>query len=152
MNDIKVQLNYFLVKVFNDVLKTEEGCLSTGEFKDLSIREMHIIESVCRANDNGTDNRASTIAQDQRITAGTLTTAVSLLEKKGYLFRKQDVKDKRVIRIYPTDKGNEATKVHAKFHKDMVDDVMDVLDSEEAVVFIKGLDAIQEFFESKYSK
>ena len=46
MNDIKVQLNYFLVKVFNDVLKTEEGCLSTGEFKDLSIREMHIIESV----------------------------------------------------------------------------------------------------------
>ena len=99
MNDIKVQLKYFLVKVFNDVLKTEEGCLSTGEFKDLSIREMHIIESVCRANDNGTDNRASTIAQDQRITAGTLTTAVSLLEKKGYLFRKQDVKDKRVIRI-----------------------------------------------------
>ena len=40
---------------------------------------------VGRAEEEGRDNRATAIAAAQRVTAGTLTTAVTLLEKKGYL-------------------------------------------------------------------
>jgi len=152
MDDKKEQLNYFLVKVFNEILKIEEDCLSKGKFKDLSIREMHIIESVCEVNNSGMDNRASIIAQERHITAGTLTTTVSLLEKKGYLVRKQDEKDKRVIRIYPTEKGIKANELHTKFHKEMVEDIMNVLDLNQAEVFIRGLAAIKKFFDSKYLK
>lgn len=88
---------------FSRILKTEEACLTSGEFRNLSLREMHIIEEVCLAHRTGSDNRATAIANAQRITAGTLTTSINQLEKKGYLRRQQDHADKRIIRIpaYP---------------------------------------------------
>ena len=87
-------LNRFLVEVFNEILKTEEQTL-TAEWPDLSLREFHLIEEVCRAEDLHRDNRAGAIAAAQRVTAGTLTTAVNLLEKKGYLERRRDNLDRR---------------------------------------------------------
>ena len=83
------ELNAFLVEVFNDILKTEELYV-TESCADLSVREMHIIEEVCRAVDEGRDNRSSAIAAAQHVTAGTLTVAVNQLESKGYLERVRD--------------------------------------------------------------
>ena len=90
------ELNLFLVRVFNEILRTEERDLA-GRFPDLSLRELHLIEEVCRAEEEGRDNRATAIAAAQRVTAGTLTTAVTLLEKKGYLERRRDEKDRRAF-------------------------------------------------------
>ena len=61
-------LNRFLVEVFNEILKTEENALAKA-YKDLSLRELHLIEEVCRAADEGRDNRATAIAAAQRVTA-----------------------------------------------------------------------------------
>ncbi|MDE6281211.1 MAG: MarR family transcriptional regulator, partial [Oscillospiraceae bacterium] len=99
-------LNDFLVEVFNDILKTEELYVSEG-YSDLSVREMHLIEEVCRAVDQGRDNRSSAIAAAQGVTAGTLTAAVNQLEAKGYLERVRDSSDKRSVRLCPTQKGRE---------------------------------------------
>ena len=55
--DYAHELDRFLVEVFNDILKTEESYLS-GSCPDLSVRELHLIEEVCRAVDGGRDNRA----------------------------------------------------------------------------------------------
>ena len=55
------ELNAFLVEAFNDVLKTEELYVAKS-YADLSVREMHLIEEVCRAVDQGRDNRSSAIA------------------------------------------------------------------------------------------
>ena len=92
------ELNLFLVRVFNEILRTEERDLAV-RFEDLSLRELHLIEEVCRAEEEGRDNRATAIAAAQRVTAGTLTTAVTLLEKKGYLERRRDEKDLSLIHI-----------------------------------------------------
>ena len=73
-------LNQFLVEVFGQILKAEAACLAG---KDLSLRELHLIDAVCRAVDQGGDNRSTAIAAALGITAGTLTSAVNLLEKKG---------------------------------------------------------------------
>ena len=59
------------------------------------MRELHLIEEVCRAVDEGRDTRASAIAAAQRVTAGTLTAAVNQLEAKGYLERGRDSGGKR---------------------------------------------------------
>lgn len=151
MIDNHIQLNYFLVKVFNEILRIEEDCLKTDEFKNLSIREMHVIEAVCIANEEGTNNRASDIALAQRITAGTLTTAVNLLEKKGYLLRKQDTQDKRIVRLYATEKGKRANDVHQNFHHEMVKNVMETLTAEEINSLMKGLKSLEAFFDkNKY--
>ena len=57
---------------------------------------------MCRAVDQGGDNRSTAIAAALGITAGTLTSAVNLLEKKGYLLRRRDERDKRVVHLLPT--------------------------------------------------
>ena len=67
-----------------------------------------MIDAVCRAADHGTDNRATAIAAVQGVTAGTLTTAVNLLERKGYVERQRDEKDRRAVRILPTPLARKA--------------------------------------------
>ncbi len=149
INEYNDELNVFLVKVFNEILRIEESSLRVGEFKNLSIREMHVIEAVCIANENGEVNRATDIAHALRISAGTLTTTVALLEKKGYLKRQQDKQDKRIIRLHATDKGIKANRFHQNFHKQMVSNVIDTLDKGEVEILIKGLSSLQAFFDSK---
>lgn len=144
MYDNRSELNYFLVKVFNEILRIEEDCLKAGEFKNLSVREMHVIEAVCDAGKNA--NRASDIAQALHISAGTLTTEVGVLERKGCLIRKQDTNDRRIVRICPTEKGLRANEVHQQFHQKMVSDVMAALSAEETESLVKGLKSLAAFF------
>lgn len=144
-------LNRFLVDVFNEILRTEELCLA-GAYRDLSLKELHLIEEVCRAEDEGRDNRATAIAAAQRVTAGTLTTAVSLLEKKGYLERRRDEKDKRAVRILATEKARLAQEDHVLFHNEMVRHVLDTLSPQEAEVFVKALGNVADFFRKKYGE
>lgn len=149
MSNYGEELNRFLVEVFNDILKTEE-LHATESFADLSLREVHLIEEVCLAVDNQRDNRATAIAAAQRVTAGTLTTVVNQLEKKGYLIRRRDDVDKRAVRLYPTDRGRAANAQHGEFHRQMVEDIMKVLDKDELPVFRKALAGIASFFREKY--
>lgn len=142
-------LNRFLVEVFHEILKTEERVLEES-CSELSLREFHLIEEVCLAVDQGRDNRATAIAAAQRVTAGTLTTAVNLLEKKGYLERCRDEQDRRAVRIVPTEKGRQANEIHTNFHREMVDDVLSILSEEECQVFLRALSGVTTFFRQKY--
>lgn len=150
MNAHGETLNRFLVEVFNEILKTEEQAL-TGEWPDLTVREFHLIEEVCRAVDEERDNRATAIAAAQRVTAGTLTTAVNLLERKGYLERRRDGNDRRAVRIHPTEKGRQANEAHKSFHREMVEDVLSILNEEECQVFLRALSGVSTFFRKKYN-
>lgn len=144
-------LNRFLVEMFHEILNIEETALADAG-GGLSLRELHLIEAVCRAVDAGADNRATAIAAAQRVTAGTLTTSVSLLEKKGYLERRRDERDRRAVRIYPTDRARRAEERHARFHREMVDGILGALDGEEAGVFVRALGSVAGFFRDKYER
>jgi DNA-binding MarR family transcriptional regulator len=148
MVNSRPELNNFLVEVFNEILKTEEACVADSGFNDLSLREMHVIEAVCALSDRN-ENSAASVASALRITAGSLTTAVSLLERKGYLTRIRDETDKRIVRIFPTDTGRNADRVHKAFHEEMVDYVLTALSPEEAALFVRSLKSVSEFFKSK---
>ena len=136
-------LNQFLVEVFGQILKAEAACLAG---KDLSLRELHLIDAVCRAVDQGGDNRSTAIAAALGITAGTLTSAVNLLEKKGYLLRRRDERDKRVVHLLPTERGRAADARHRDFHRQMVAHVLDGLTDEEAEGTLRALGRVAEFF------
>ena len=136
-------LNQFLVEVFGQILKAEAACLAG---KDLSLRELHLIDAVCRAVDQGGDNRSTAIAAALGITAGTLTSAVNLLEKKGYLLRRRDERDKRVVHLLPTERGRAADARHRDFHRQMVAHVLDGLTDEEAECTRRALGRVAEFF------
>ncbi len=143
-------INRFLVEVFHELLKTEEDCMGSV-YPDLSLREMHVIEAVCRAVDAGQDNRATAIAEALRVTAGTLTTAVTQLEKKGCLLRQRDSRDKRVVRLVPTERGRAVDAYHAQFHHELVESLLAHLSEEETAVFVRGLARVNAFFQERYT-
>ena len=97
-------VNEILVRLFANILDIEEKCLKIGEFSDLSINEMHVLENI----GINRERTMSDTAKDLRITSGTLTTAVDNLIRKGYVERKRSVEDRRVVKIKLTEKGEAA--------------------------------------------
>ena len=143
--DQRERLNRQLVGLFNRLLQQEERALAPLA-KDLSLREIHLIDAVCRAADHGGDNRATAIAAAQGVTAGTLTTAVNLLERKGYVERQRDEKDRRAVRILPTPLAREAEAAHREFHRQMVEQVLKGLTPEECDALVNALGKLARFF------
>ncbi|WP_196000463.1 MarR family transcriptional regulator [Clostridium sp. 1001271B_151109_B4] len=146
-NEAEDVLNSLLVDLFNDILKIEGAVLKAGEFSDLSVTEMHIIEAI------GYDREMTMteVARDLEITVGTLTTAINRLIKKEYVERRRIEEDRRVVLIKLTSKGEEAFKSHAQFHDDMIKSIMKELPTEEEVVLISSLKRMVNFFERKYN-
>ena len=89
------------------------------------------------------------MAQRLGVTPGTLTTAVTLLEQKGYLLRTRVEKDRRVKRIELTERGRLANETHRAFHEEMVRQVLSELSEEDARVFMRGLESVSRFFANK---
>ncbi len=139
-------LNEILVRLFANVLDIEEKCLKIGDFSDLSITEMHVIDNI----GINRERTMSDTAKDLRITSGTLTTAIDNLIKKGYVVRERSLEDRRVVKIKLTDKGIAAFHSHEDFHKDLVISALQQLDSNEEELLIKVMTNIDVFFHHKY--
>lgn len=142
------QINELLVEVYNDIGKIEDRALKQGEFKDLSITEIHTIEAVgmyC-------SKTMSEIATVLEITTGTLTTAVDRLIKKGYMERKRSESDRRIVNVNLTRRGKLAYRIHEKFHKDMVKQVITGFSEEEEVALISGLEKLNNHLKVIYKK
>jgi len=77
------------------------------------------------------------LAQRIDVTAPTITKMVERLEKNGFVFTKKDEKDKRITRVYISDKGREIKEELVEFFneskevyfKDMKDEEVEMLHS-----------------------
>ena len=139
-------VNEILVRLFANILDIEEKCLKIGDFLDLSITEMHVIDNI----GINRERTMSDTAKDLRITSGTLTTAIDNLIKKGYVVRERSLEDRRVVKIKLTEKGVAAYYSHEDFHKDLVISALQQLDIKEEELLIKVLTHIDIFFNNKY--
>lgn len=146
MSKSTVIINELLVELFNDVLQIEEQSLKDGPISDLSITEIHTLEAIGMYDQKS----MSEVAQNLKITVGTLTTAINKLIKKEYVERKRIEEDRRVVLIRLTKKGKLAYRLHDKFHKDMVNTAVDGLNDKEEEVLIHSLTKINKFFKEKY--
>ena len=136
-------IDQVLVHLFNDLLRIEERTLQK-KCRDLSMREIHIIEAVCAAQED--DNTMTVLAATLRITVGSLTVAVSTLVRKGYLERRQSTLDKRRVHILPLPAALEVEKHHREFHRRMVEAVTMAIPPEQLDVLIDGLHGINDYF------
>lgn len=146
MNQSKKIVNELLVQIFNDILQIEEQTIKEGIISDLSITEIHTIEAIGMY----TKRTMSEVAQDLKITVGTLTTAINKLIKKGYVERSRIEEDRRVVLICLTKKGKLAYRLHEKFHNDMVSNSIEGLTEEEETILMKALNKINDFLKEKY--
>ena len=140
-------LNELLVKLFNNVMDTEERAVITKEFEDITNNDMHIIEAIGIEE----PRRMSDIAKRLDVTMSTLTTNMNSLEDKGYIVRERSKTDKRVVLVVLTPKGKKAFYHHRDFHKNMIKAIVKDLDEDEMKVMIKCLLNLNEFF-GKYEK
>lgn len=138
-------LNELLVQIFDDIVKIEEKVLKQGPLSDLSVTEMHTLEAIGMY----TQRTMSEVAQDLKITVGTLTTAINKLIKKDYVARKRIEEDRRVVLVELTKKGKLAYRLHEKFHNDMITATIDGISEGEEEVLISSLEKLNDFFKAK---
>ncbi len=135
-------LNEVLVHLFNDIYEIEEKAIITGEFKNITNNDMHIIEAV----GIGQKKNMSSIAKAMSVTMGTLTISMNSLVKKGYVKRRRSERDRRVVLISLTEKGERAYRHHEEFHDQMIKSVIKNLNEEKQEVLIEALGQLREFF------
>lgn len=142
--DIYQTVNDVLVRLFNQILDVEKNALITGEFKDLSVNDMHIIEAIGL----GEGNNMSTIARKMNITVGSLTTSMNSIVNKGYAVRNRSQSDRRMVIIQLTEKGVRACNEHARFHASMTENTIQKIKEEEMPILLKLLKDLTTFFDN----
>ena len=137
-------INDVLVNLFNEILDLEERALITGEYKNISVNDMHIIDAIGVKE----PKNMGTVAKTMAVTMGTLTIAVNNLVKKGYIQRMRSQEDRRVVLISLTELGEQAYHHHRDFHEKMVLAVLKGLNVEETEALTAALTKLQTFFRS----
>ena len=107
--------------VANLTMVMEERLLDKKAIPDLTLGEIHVLEVV----DKEAVMPMTKIANELKITVGSLTTCVNRLVKKEYLFRERDAEDHRVMKISTTQKAKKVLKLHDRFHEDILYGILD---------------------------
>jgi DNA-binding MarR family transcriptional regulator len=144
----KQQLNYLFVKVFNQILSWEEQSFKEMGIRDITLRELHVIEAVYSLMQDN-KNRMSDIAKYLSITPGSLTTSVNCLVKKGFLERQESPNDRRVVLIVPTEAAKKVNNLHNRFHQDMIENISALISDDDAASVLKVLGGIDSLFSGK---
>lgn len=145
--EIDETLNTLLVRLFRDIMNIEEKALITGEFADITINDMHVIEAI----GTGGAKPSSVVAKKLSVTMGTLTKSIDRLTRNRYVLRERSEEDKRLVLLSLTEKGGRAYAHHQKFHKDMIEAAMVQFDEQEKKILLESLGGLVDYF-SKHKK
>ena len=146
MSDYRASIDHVLVHLFNDILRIEENALWNSGVRELSMREIHILQAVEEAR---AQNTMSAVAAQLHVTVGSLTVAVNTLARKGYLTRQRSAEDKRRIHLLLTPKAEEVNRLHEAFHHQMTDAVMQAIPPEQLDLLCATLDNVATYFQSQ---
>lgn len=135
-------INDVLVNLFQEILMIEERGIITGEFKNITVNDMHIIDKIGL----GEGKNMSAIAKEHGTTVGSLTTAMNSLVKKDYVIRERSEEDRRVVTIRLSEKGMRAYEHHRAFHMKMTERALAALKEDEIPMVTKVLVGLEKFF------
>ncbi len=147
MDAFAAQLNGLLVDTFRTILKVEEQMLKDRRTLDLSISEMHLIESVGKGKEDGLT--ISSIAEDLSISLPSVTVAINKLQLKGYVEKFRGEADSRMVYVKLTRNGRHVDAMHSRFHEIMVENIVRNMDESEKEALSKGIVRINAFFKGK---
>ena len=142
--NINHMLNEVLVRLFRNINVIEERAICTGDYKDVTANDMHVIEAI----DMEEARNMTSVARSLGVTTGTLTIAVNSLVKKGYVERVRSEEDRRVVLVSLSEKGKRAYLHHRQFHEQMIEAIVEELSEEEQAVLEKALVKLDRFFRS----
>lgn len=137
------QINKALIKIYRGILWVEEKELCKSTFSDLTIKELHAIDAISMYN----HQTVSQVAQNLHLTPGTMTAMTDRLIHKGYVERKRDDTDRRVIRLYLTNKGRVLYRAHRAYHNMMVKSFLKGMDDEELKIVKHAIGNLEDFLD-----
>ena len=129
------EFKIILVKLFNDILDYEESVLRASEFKELTNNDIHVI----RAIGMNEKRNMSMIAKELAVTIGTLTISINSLVRKGYVIKERSEKDKRVVFVNLSSKGEAAFSRNEELYDQMVNSMLEDLEDNEMDILMKSL-------------
>lgn len=141
MTEQEMEMADCLVRIFENVLITEEMSLQKGYFPDLSLAEMHALDAIGPYEARTMSETAAILG----ITTGTLTVAIDRLVRKGFVERNRDEKDRRIVRISLTRQGKVACRMHGKYHRVLARRALDPCNEEEAKLLLRMVHDVDEF-------
>jgi len=130
-----------LTDIFNNILAFEQQSISKSKSK-LTINEIHIIEQIGLSG----DKKMTDIADAMGVTLAAMTAAADRLEKKGCIARERSDTDRRIVLLSLTRYGRVICKMHSRFHKQMVDKILEGITAEEVKVLTSALKKLNDFF------
>lgn len=147
MKAFDARFNKQLVSAYKLVMRVEELMLRDLSGNDLTISEMHLMESI--AGGGAAGMHITDIALDQGTTLPTVTTSVQRLERKGYVMKQRNALDARRVCATLTEKGRRAEIAHRYFHRQMVRAILDAMSAPEQQATLSGLTKLNEFLSEK---
>ena len=145
MERAKHTLNELLVSLFNYISYIEQKVLKDRGVP-LTMHEVHTLQVISKAE----DNNMTYIARVCMVSKSTLTSNISNLEKKGYVVRFKDSKDKRINRVSLTDKAYDILKIHDEFHREMIDNTIGDMAIEKNELLLDTLENLLGYFKAEY--
>lgn len=135
-------INSFFIDIWGRINKFEERAMTAGLDENISITEIHIIDKI----GDRPPHRMSELARSLGVTLATLTVACDKLEAKDLIVRSRDARDKRVVNVSLTARGQVVYEHHQQFHQRMIDAALAELTPEETSVLTRSLLKLQRFF------
>ncbi|WP_072152720.1 MarR family winged helix-turn-helix transcriptional regulator [Weissella viridescens] len=143
-DDTFEEINDALVDVFNKVGWIEEASLHESIFKDISLKEMHIIAAISMYDEPS----ASEVAKEVHLTPSSMTTAIDKLVKKGYVERRRSQTDRRIVRLGLTHRGRVVYRAHQSFHRHLTHYLVDSLNVSDMQVVEDAILHLQEYLDN----
>ena len=144
MDSFSTALNKLLVSTYREITRIEEIILRNLSKENLSITELHILETIGRSGCTVTD-----ISHSMGISMPSATIAIKKLEKKGYVTKAKDSDDARRVCLQLTMLGRRADAAHYWFHRHMVNSIAKEFEPHERELLLKALNGLNDFFAKK---
>ena len=133
----------YMENIYHSFHKLEDQSL-TSKRHQLSINEWHILDRIGQK----TKLRIGELAAAAGVTLASMTVAIDKLEKKGFLYRERAPDDRRGVLIVLTRRGQAAYIIHRRFHKAMLDVMLDGLTEQEVTLLAEAFAKLERFISS----
>lgn len=143
-DDYSRELSDLLVDSFDLVNKIEKNRLKGVKNIELTISELHVIESIGKEIDGISVREIASVLD---ITMPSVTVATRKLEEKGMVTKTKDPNDKRVVRVMLTPIGRKVYMAHEYFHQRMIRSILVHLKEEDKPTFMNAIRNLHRFFE-----
>ncbi|MCL2062264.1 MAG: MarR family transcriptional regulator [Firmicutes bacterium] len=141
---LELELNALLTDTFNLIVKCEEHSLRSAGSEDLSIGEIHLLETI--AKNEPEQNTVSALAALTGVTLPSITVAIQKLEQKGYVEKIKSAQDARSVQISLTESGITVNERHESFHAHLIGKITAQLNPGEREVLLKSVAKINKYF------